>query len=265
MKRTEQDQPPNGGNASPPGVGSRRPVQPAFPWLWTSVAVVIVFVGAMALVRTPEPPAPRRPLNAEPRSQVGLTRLDEKSADAVTREEAVFRDPTPLFLPTPWNAGAEVGPRVPTTGPEGRFPDYAAKWVNPAMELPVWFAPTPVPALPAAGLRVGERRNPFGAVGRRETAIEPLPERLAFVEVLQTETGRRVLATPLTLVTGAPAADWQPLELLVGVDRTGWVDAAVTSGSGVDEWDRFLRRFIEKEFRLAQRVAPGFYRVVVGP
>ena len=265
MKSTEQDESANGGEAPAPGASARRRAQPAFPWLWTSVAVVIVFVGAMALVRTPEPPAPRRPMESAPRSQVGLTRLDEKSADAVTREEAVFRDPTPLFLPTLWNAGAEVGPRVPTTGPEGRFPDYAAKWVNPATELPVWFNPTPVPAFPTAGLRVGERSNPFGAVGRRETAIEPVPERLGFVDVLQTATGRRVLAMPLTLVGGAPTADWQPLELLVGVDRAGWVDAAVVSSSGVDEWDRFLRRFIEKDFHLGQRVAPGFYRVVVGP
>jgi hypothetical protein len=245
--------------------GSRRRTEPAFPWLWTTVAVVVVFVGAMALVRTPEPPAPRRPVETAPRNSVGLTRLDEKSADVVTREEAVFRDPTPLFLPTPWNAGAEVGPNAPTTGPEGRFPDYAAKLVNPAAELPAWFAPTPVPTAPADGLRVGERGNPYGAVGRREVPVDPLPERLGFVEVLQTATGRRVLAVSVPLARGAPEGDWQPLEMLVGVDRAGWVEAAVMTGSGADEWDRFLCRFIEKDFRLGQRVAPGFYRVVVGP
>lgn len=247
------------------GAGARRRVEPAFPWLWTTVAVICVFVGAMALVRTPEPPAPRRPVESPMRGSVGLTRLDEKSTDVVTREEAVFRDPTPLFLPTSWNAGAEVGPRAPTTGPEGRFPDYAAKLVNPATELPAWFAPAAAPGAPADGLRVGERGDPYGAVGRRETMLEPLPERLGFVEVLQTATGRRVLAVPVALAQGAPEGDWQPLEMLVGVDRAGLVEAAVTIGSGVDDWDRFLRRFIEKEFRLGQRVAPGFYRVVVGP
>jgi hypothetical protein len=247
------------------GTASRRRVEPAFPWLWTTVAVVVVFVGAMALVRTPEPPAPRRPAEAAPRNSVGLTRLDEKSADVVTREEAVFRDPTPLFLPTPWNAGADVGPSVLTTGPEGLFPDYAAKLVNPAAELTAWFAPTPTPMAPADALRVGERGNPYGAVGRRETPMEPLPERLGFVDVLQTATGRRVLAVSVPLARGAPEGDWQPLEMLVGVDRAGSVEAAVMTGSGADEWDRFLRQFIEKDFHLGQRVTPGFYRVVVGP
>lgn len=252
------------GGSRPQGKGGRRS-EPTFPWLWTTAAVVVVFVGAMSLVRTPEPPPVPRAEPLPPRGQVGLTRLDEKSADVVTREEAIFRDPTPLFLPTPWNAGADVGPRVPTTGPEGRFPDYAAKLTNPAAELPVWFAPLPAPEAPAAALRVGERSDPFGAVGRRETAIEALPERLGFIDVLQAATGRRVLVSPLASTIAAPRLDWQPMELLVGVDRAGWVEAAVTTGSGSDEWDRFLLRFIEKEFRLAARVTPGFYRVVVGP
>jgi len=262
---------PNDGNGTTePGAPrregeGRRRTEPAFPWLWTTVAVIVVLVAAVSLVRTPEPPPVRRAETSPLRGQVGLTRLDETSGDVVTREEATFRDPTPLFLPTPWNAGADVGPPVPTTGPEGRFADYAAKLTNPAAELPVWFAPTAAPEAPAAGLRVGERSDPFGSVGRRETAIEALPERLGFIDVLQAATGRRVLATSLAPTATAPREDWQPMEMLVGVDRAGWVQAAVTAGSGVDEWDRFLLQFIEKDFRLAERVTPGFYRVVVGP
>jgi len=262
---------PNDGNGTTePGAPrregeGRRRTEPAFPWLWTTVAVIVVLVAAVSLVRTPEPPPVRRAETSPLRGQVGLTRLDETSGDVVTREEATFRDPTPLFLPTPWNAGADVGPPVPTTGPEGRFADYAAKLTNRRPKLPVWFAPTAAPEAPAAGLRVGERSDPFGSVGRRETAIEALPERLGFIDVLQAATGRRVLATSLAPTATAPREDWQPMEMLVGVDRAGWVQAAVTAGSGVDEWDRFLLQFIEKDFRLAERVTPGFYRVVVGP
>jgi len=224
-----------------------------------------LLLGAVMLIRAPgggeDSTDP-----AVTRTYVGLTKIDPNSTDDVTREEAIFRDPTPLFLPTPWNAGFDVAPQGLASGPDSRFEDYRPKMTNSESDVRLAFPPiVEVPSSPAGGLRVGERTNNDAAIGRREVPLEPFAARICFIEVVELRDGRRVLAESIRTMEATPTSDWQPMELLVAVEATGLVGSVVVVGSGDEKWDSSVRRYLAKQFRLGERLRSGFYRVSVGP
>ena len=60
--------------------------------------------------------------------------------------------------------------------------------------------------------------------------------------------------------------DWQPVEFLFAINAAGSVGRPmVTTSSQVPEVDAYFRDYLAKSFHLGERLAPGFYRVVVGP
>lgn len=239
--------------------------EPRFPWVPVGLAVMAVIGGAFALVRVPSAKVEQAP-DRVPSARVGLGRLSTRGADEATREEAALRDPTPLFLPTVWNAGASVRPPEIATGPETRFQDYPAKLTNPASGLQLGFEPNvDLPRSPAEGLRVGDRLNPYGAVGRKVVPLVSLAQRLGQIDVVRTKDGVVVISESLAIRPELVAPDWKPMVLLVGVDSLGLVGSTIVSSSGVEDWDAIMRLFLEKTFRLGERLSPGFYRVIVGP
>ena len=237
-----------------------------FPWITVGLAITAFFFGSVMLIRAPD----EGRISTDPattRTPVGLTKIDPTSTDEVTREEAIFRDPTPLFLPTPWNAGFDVAPpQGLASGPDSRFEDYRPKMTNSDSDVRLAFPPSvEVPLSPAGGLRVGERTNLYGAIGRREVPVEPFSARICFIEVVAVRDGRPVLAEAIQMMDAVPTSDWQPMELLVAIDATGLVGAVVVVGSGDETWDNSVRRYLAKQFRLGERLRSGFYRVSVGP
>ena len=59
---------------------------------------------------------------------------------------------------------------------------------------------------------------------------------------------------------------WQPLEFLVAVDRAGVVRPPVlTESSRIAAVDQFFQEFLIKSLHIGERLAPGFYRVSIGP
>jgi len=230
------------------------------------LAITALFFGSVMLIRAPGEGG----ISTEPaaaRTHVGLTRIDPTSADDVTREEAIFRDPTPLFLPTPWNAGFDVAPpQGLASGPDSRFEDYRPKMTNSESNVRLAFPPrVDVPSTPAGGLGVGERTNSYGAIGRREVPVKPFSARICFIEVVGVRDGRRVIAESIPQMDAAPTGDWRPMELLVAVDAMGLAGSVVVVGSGDESWDKAVRRYLAKQFRLGERLRSGFYRVSVGP
>ena len=103
--------------------------------------------------------------------------------------------------------------------------------------------------------------------GREERRVRPEAARGGLLEVIAAGTGERVLTAELPEALVPPGGKaWEPLELLAIVDVAGLAGPlVVTESSRVEEVDAHFRRQLRQVFRLGERLAPGVYRVVVGP
>jgi hypothetical protein len=69
-------------------------------------------------------------------------------------------------------------------------------------------------------------------------------------------------------ITGAPPGKggWAPVEFVARVDAAGLVGPlVVTERSGLEEVDVFFANYLARTLRVGERLAPGFYRICVGP
>src|SRR5882672_353611 len=162
---------------------------------WTassSVAVVTVALVLM-LFHLPEFSAPL--LGPAPRPAMMLQTLD--GSNAAFDEKTLLTDPTPLFLPTKWNAAQRD---VVGSEPGRAFENYAPKF-SPAsagnelkLNLP---SPVVVPASPVEALSADSPSSPFLGFGQTDATRPALPARGAFVEIMAQGTGQRVLRQAL--------------------------------------------------------------------
>jgi hypothetical protein len=82
---------------------------------------------------------------------------------------------------------------------------------------------------------------------------------------MEARNGQRLLAQPLA-DANPPGAAWQPLEFLVAVDAMGLVGPPIlTESSRVAAVDGYFQNYLVKTLHAGQRLAPGFYRVCIGP
>ncbi len=233
-----------------------------FGWGWGTAGAGLVLALAVAVfLLRPEremPLATERPNPARP-APVKLVNLK--------KNEAVLTDPTPLFLPTEWNAGESPLPANTLQAPGSSFADYPAKLQFGESELKLTFpAAVEVPARPADALGAG--KPPAVYLGRDSSGDKQiqLTARKAFVEVMVAVNGQRVFAQSLVDAAPPGGVDWQPLELLVAVDPMGLVGPPiVTESSRVTAVDDYFQNYVVKTLRAGQRLAPGFYRISVGP
>jgi hypothetical protein len=224
-------------------------------WGLASVTGIIVLVWFAFLVRVPEPPAA---IPASRPATVGVV-------DPVVITETMLQDPTPLFLPTEFNSSrVDYIPREPS----GAFAGFPPKLTFSDVELELHLPPpSVVPATPADALAGDPPGAPFIGFDRPDPVVEPLSPRAAYVEILEAGTGRRVFGTPVT-DAHPPAAPlpWQPMEFIAAVDASGLVGPVVpTARSGVGDVDAYFGRYLSDTLRVGQRLAPGFYRIIVGP
>jgi hypothetical protein len=53
---------------------------------------------------------------------------------------------------------------------------------------------------------------------------------------------------------------------VAAIDPTGLAaPLTITTRSGVDEVDAYFQNFLARTLRVGERLAPGFYRISVGP
>ncbi|MEN9636548.1 MAG: hypothetical protein RL077_4952 [Verrucomicrobiota bacterium] len=193
--------------------------------------------------------------------------------DAVLRAETEIRDLRPLFLPTSFNA----------TLPEPRREAGRTFLDNEILRLGSSEAGPSVarilpPVVTMSGLPLDHVRSvdmlsldagglELGGFGRSAAVPSELVQQGGRLEVFSTETGQRVLAAVLALEAKPPTDQgWEPFELLAAVDRAGLAAPLVVSTtSTVEEVDIHFRNFLTKRFRIGDRLAPGFYRIVLGP
>lgn len=237
-------------------------------WLLSSAGAIAAASAVLVLFRSPQRVGPG---SAVPTSgsavAVGLARLGGSDEDTLLKEEATMRDPTPLFLPTRWNAGEAALPIDIRRELGTSFAGYPPKIVYGETELKLNLPPAVVvPASSAEAFATDRPLRPFAGLGQRDEPIAPLAARVAFVKVSSTADGESVLAEPLDQAAPPNESAWQPLEFLVAVDRTGVVGPAIlTESSRVPTVDSYFGEYLVNGLHIGERLAPGFYRVAIGP
>ncbi len=230
-------------------------------WLAAGAIAIAVLAMATALFRWPEDKTPTVP--PKPPRPVTLAR----DTDELLTEEAALRDPTPLFLPTKWNASENALLADVRRDLGSSFRGYEPKWRYTGSELALPLPPAiEVPRQTAEVFAAEKLKRPFLGFGQRDTELKPLAARGAFVEIVAAGSGRTLLAEPLVEAVPPAEAAWQPLEFLVGINPIGVVGSPVlTTSSQVAAVDAYFRQYLLKTLHLGERLPPGFYRVAIGP
>jgi len=232
--------------------GSRR------RWIWAAAGAGAALVGFALLFRTPSPPR-------EAVKRAG-SRVTPVKLVNLKRNEAALTDPTPLFLPTEWNAGQDALPDASRLERGSTFAGYPAKLKFAESELALQFpADIVVPARAADALDAGKVGETFLGRGP-EAGAGQLAARKAFVEVTMAMNGETVLAKALPDAAPPGGGGWQPTEFLVAVDAMGMVGPPIlTESSRVPAVDSYFQNYLAKTLRVGERLAPGFYRICIGP
>lgn len=260
-------------------------------WGWAAAGAVLVGAGILGLFSWPK--TATRPAAARNPSGIGLQKLAPGSA---LNDEATLLDPTPLFLPTEWNATQkELAPPEPS----GSFQSFRVppKWaftesdfqlgrveplagaIKPAGAVKMQNSislpdPVAVPPGPAEALVPGIPSALLVGFGRSEPPIKALPPRRALVEIVATASGQPALSVQAMaqVQTLAGAAlppggrSWQAMEFIAAVDAAGLAaPLMITERSGVEEVDAYFLDFLVRTLRVGERLTPGFYRISVGP
>ncbi len=234
-------------------------------WIW-AISISVAFVVAGAAMLLVELPRRQELPKARPGGGLGLQRLEGNKSLA---EQVELHDPRLLFLPTgsssrPGGSASvselELGLELARSFP-GKLA-YAED--SAAVDFP---ARVPIPARPAEAIGLGDPELLFLGMGRTGRVISAPPARTAYIEVVAADTGQRVseVEGPIRDAKVPTASDWQPLEMLIVVDRIGLVaPPTISRTSTVDGVDSFFRDYLEKGLHLGEKLRPGSYVVTIG-
>lgn len=179
-------------------------------------------------------------------------------------EQLAAYDPTPLFLPSAMSSSAS-----PLEERLGR--DLVSPFNPIAPQLtktrPLAFSSSEeIPQNPVAGLILTERVGDPLAIGRTDEVGSPLAARIGRLEAVESGSGRTVLAMDLSSPVALLEEDWQPLELLGAISRSGMEgDLVVSASSGVAAVDDFFCVHLKVNTRVGAHLPEGFYVFRIGP
>ncbi len=185
-------------------------------------------------------------------------------ADVVLRERAEFFDPAPLFIPTSRNYGQGQLPVRLVKQPGQVFTSFGSKLIFADGGLSNYG--TENLATTESVIDILGRTNgaPFAGMGEAGIVRELVYERMAFMQIKRLGDGelRNITLSDVLL----PRADFAPLEFIVAVGPAGITGGPLLSlGSGRDEIDIFFRDYLAKTYRIGSVLAPGRYRITIGP
>ena len=207
-------------------------------WIFAAAGAAAVVLLVPLLFRAPEARLVK-PLPTVAGPAPGGVRLV-----SLKKNDAALTDPTPLSL----------------------FQGYPAKLAFAENDLKLNLpAAVAVPRRPADALASDRSSQMVVELGRTDGEITQIVTRKAFVEILQAGDGERLLSQALP-DAAPPGRAWQPLEFLVAVDAAGLVGPPVlTESSRVAAVDGYFQNYLVKTLHAGQRLAPGFYRICIGP
>ncbi|HEY5552280.1 MAG TPA: hypothetical protein VIK52_10345 [Opitutaceae bacterium] len=231
------------------------------------VVALVVGIGghiaALALIRVE---LDAKPVPIRQSGYVSIVQGTSHTGNLVVSEQLEYLNPEPLFMPTEWNAGVQPLPAELRRQPDQAFQSFDPQMTFSSNRLdPVFTPPNVAPEEPLRALDMGGSPR-FATIGRIESTPVSL-EREAFIEVRRVGDGGLVHTGPLS---GLPATirevPWAPIRFLIAVNEVGLVGSPMVEvGSGNTEVDAAIQGFLGSEYRLGNRLIPGFYRVTVGP
>jgi len=224
-------------------------------WIGSIVAAALLTSGFLMLLRIPATPENSVSSTAETQSSVSLKR--------VIADEAALLDKTPLFLPTARNTAVkEIG--LPKS--VGVFADFPAKHAFDVGEL------APLSPNKNAGdskleiLDLAPGGPIFLGLGRIKKSEEIRGSSGPRIEVFDAKSGRSFWTAELAAYSFPKAVVWQPFEIMATVDSAGLVGPLVTiSPSGSDEVEAVIQKHLTQVLKIGSKLAPGVYRIVLGP
>lgn len=246
--------------------GDKAKRRPGFPWVLAVLGSLLLVIGFVSLLQLPEAATTDAALEKPP--VVEFVKLEAAAAHPALQDEALLRNPEPLFLPTVVNAG-QVGALSDDerNEPVAAFQNFPWEPVFAERDPTVNFPPViELPAGPIAALQLESSRDAFDDMGRRDVEIPSLPARLGHMEVARASDGTVQLEMELPEVEGVPAGDWAPLELLAAVDITGLIgQPVVMKSSGLGPLDEWMVTHLARNIKLGYRLDPGIYHISIGP
>jgi hypothetical protein len=219
-----------------------------FWWLWNGSKIPVAAAK----------PSARQPA-------VRLAAAERGPGDNVLRERAEYLDPTPLFFPTEWNFGQGALKEGVKPEPGQIFGFVDPQFVFGDQDIKPYNAEPIAPNGRLADVVQSGNEAPFAGIGTKEIQPVILPERGGFLEITNLRDGKTILSQTLTDIPGI-GSDFVPLEFLVTVGASGLIsDPVLMTGSGREEMELFLLTYLAKSFRVGDRLAPGMYRILIGP
>jgi hypothetical protein len=237
-------------------------------WSVSCGAALLVLATGLILFRAPASgPSHRTLASSIPPAPIELKHAGDRAANPLFRDETLLRDPTPLFLPTRWNAANDALPAAFQREPGSSFQNYPARLSFPEAELSLDLPPAiVVPTNPIQAFARNYTERPYLGFGELDQPLFALPRRSAFVRVVAAEDGQVMISQPLSDATPPADTSWQPLEFLLAIDSAGMVRPPVlTDSSRVAEVDRYFRGYLVQTMHIGENLPPGFYRVFIGP
>jgi hypothetical protein len=229
-------------------------------WFFAAAGALVVGLAVPGLFRVPAS-------LAAPADPALPTTLEIMPRDATVHEQAGVYDPTSLFLPAQGNAKSNALPGAAAREPTGDNFHYDAQFQFPVAAARVAFPiRASVPNKPVDALSLWAQEAPFLGMGETDLAVASLPRRDALVEIVTAGNGRQVLTQVLQDARPPGGGDWQPMEFLVTVEPAGLVGLPIpVPGSNVAEVANYFQNYLAKKLRVGERLAPGSYRIKVGP
>ncbi len=240
-----------------------------FPW-WMAVlgvallGAIVISVSHVQLPSVPTQVAKRKA------TQITVTKLRETPANAAINEQASLLDPTPLFLPTPYNTSLPEVKLASRRDLGSELKSFPPRLTNPDTALPLssdW--PIALPAATADVLNLGVEPNPYQGLAQTPALSQPLPARAALIEFVDLYDGRPIFAQEelsWEKLGELSPAELKPLELLIKIQETGIVGTPiVVLSSGSAKVDQIFRKYVSQIARLGHRISPGIYKLRIGP
>lgn len=237
---------------------------------WSRTLTLAVFLGVAihlaGFVLFTVRPLPQLPAAKLPPT-ISLLPTDRKDEDPRLREYMALTDPRVLYRPNSRALAADTLQQAARRVPGDAFDVFQPQMAFATTALPPLVPASRIaPDSPLAALRTGDRAQfaEFGRTDRPETVREPVA---GYLTVRSLQGGALVFRESLV---NAPAAltqqDWAPAEFTVAVTAGGVVGTPVLAKSStLEELDRVLRTYLARDAHLGERLAPGFYRVVLSP
>lgn len=190
--------------------------------------------------------------------------MENPSQEAdITRDQSMLLDSAPLFLPTRWNTAG-----VNQVLGEERGMDFFEPF-NKEVSLST-NAMRPVlgksPVNTGNDAMLGAEQIAFSIGRDYATSAVKLAPRDAFMELRRADDGALLLSRTLELpLENIGDRLWQPVEMWLSIVESGVLaEPLLSESSGMDALDDYLSRLVAEDEELAL-IAPGYYRVVIGP